>query len=440
MENGGSGRAGEIERLAACFEEGDLAAAEEIARRLVAADGRDEEARHLLAQIVFKQGQAPEAVELMKTVLDIDPARAAYNNDYGVMLASLERWDEAAAAYEMATVLDRSDFDARFNLALALLRTGQKERARVELDQVLALRPDLPEALALDGELLRVEGEPARAFAEQVFGSEHLNYRIVRARHGWMLANPNDFYLGRALLEYGEYGEIETEFLRRYLFKPGRIVEVGANMGAHTVWLAKAAAAKGEKMEVFEPQPVVFQNLCANLALNGLLNVRAWPFACGDETGMVTFAEQDYGRLGNFGGVAMSRAEEGQGRIPTPCVRLDDFLGEEAVALIKIDVEGFELAVLRGADDSLRRWRPVLYVENDRAAKSKDLIEWLWSRDYRLFWHIPPLFNPDNFFGQPANLYGKVASFNMICMPKELCPDGIPELGEIVDSSKHPLL
>jgi FkbM family methyltransferase len=278
-----------------------------------------------------------------------------------------------------------------------------------------------------------------QTLAEQVFGDTELHYRIVRARHGWMLANPNDIYMGQALLTYGEYGEIEARFLHACLLKPGRIVEVGANMGSHTVGLAKIAAAGGEEMVVFEPQPVIFQNLCANLALNGLRNVRAWPFACGDKTGSVSFAKQDYGRPGNFGGVSMSHAEDGPERITAPVVRLDDCLGEDAVALIKIDVEGFELAVLRGADESLRRNRPVLYVENDRVDRSKELIEWLWSREYRLFWHIPPLFNPENFFGQPVDHYARVASFNMLCLPKELVQGEIPGLDEIADSSWHPL-
>ncbi|MDR2614012.1 MAG: FkbM family methyltransferase [Candidatus Accumulibacter sp.] len=299
-------------------------------------------------------------------------------------------------------------------------------------DPAVAL--DVPEALAVK------PAHEASALEKQVFGGERLSYRIVHARHGWMLVNPNDVYVGRALLEYGEYSEIESGFLHHYLFKPGRIVEVGANVGAHTVGLAKAAEAKGEEMVVFEPQPVVFQNLCANLALNGLRNVRAWPFACGDETEILHFDEPDYDRHGNFGGVSMSRAEDGVGRVAVPCVRLDDFLGEGAVALIKIDVEGYEFAVLRGADETLRRWRPVLYVENDRVDESKALIEWLWSRGYRLFWHLPPLFNPDNFFGKSANGYGRIVSVNMICMPAEFIQGELRGLNEIVDSSKHPLL
>ena len=44
----------------------------------------------------------------------------------------------------------------------------------------------------------------------------------------------------------------------------------------------------------------------------------------------------------------------------------------------------------------------MLYVENDRPEKSHDLIEWLWKKDYRLWWHLTPLFNPDNFFADLA--------------------------------------
>jgi hypothetical protein len=66
-------------------------------------------------------------------------------------------------------------------------------------------------------------------------------YVLVRARHGWILANPNDFYLGRAIVEYGEYGEIESQFVGQLFIRPGAVVEVGANSGTHTVALAARA-------------------------------------------------------------------------------------------------------------------------------------------------------------------------------------------------------
>lgn len=53
----------------------------------------------------------------------------------------------------------------------------------------------------------------------------------------------------------------------------------------------------------------------------------------------------------------------------------------------------YELLTLQGAVDVLTRSRPLLYVENDRLDKSQALIEWLWSQNYQLFWHMPRLFN-----------------------------------------------
>jgi tetratricopeptide (TPR) repeat protein len=162
MKSGRLERAQKITRLMDCFKAGDLTAAQVIAWQLVDADSKDVEARYLLAQIVFKAG-GRDAIDLMKTTLELDPLNVAYNNDYGVMLASQGRWNEAVIAYDIAAALDRDNIDVHFNLALALFRTGQNERARGELDLVLAQWADLPAALALDGELLRMEGQPVKA-------------------------------------------------------------------------------------------------------------------------------------------------------------------------------------------------------------------------------------------------------------------------------------
>ena len=89
-----------------------------------------------------------------------------------------------------------------------------------------------------------------------------------------------------------------------------------------------------------------------------------------------------------------------------PCFRLDDLLRSEHIGLMKIDVEGFELRVLMGSGALVERSRPLIYVENDRAEQSRELIEWLWGIGYNLWWHLPPLFNPENFCGVTENIYG----------------------------------
>lgn len=262
-------------------------------------------------------------------------------------------------------------------------------------------------------------------------------YQLVQARHGWFLASPHDVYVGRAVLTYGEYGEIEWKLLDA-MMRPGKdAIEVGANIGTHTVSMARKLAGMGRRLLAVEPQPVVFQTMCANLALNALFNVSAENAACGDAPGWVTFQAPDYRQEANLGGVSMR--EDGKGSHRVRCVRLDELVPDDFdVGLLKIDVEGFEQKVLEGATKTIARCRPFIYIENDRLDRSKALIEWLWAADYNLWWHIPPLFNPENFAGNKENIYGNTASFNMMCIPKEM-PSSVNGFVPVEDSDAHPL-
>ena len=262
-------------------------------------------------------------------------------------------------------------------------------------------------------------------------------YELIQSRHGPMLVNSNDLYLGKAIIWYGECCELEIALLLQLMsIRPGVVVEIGTNIGTHTVPMAQALAAQGRQLIAFEPQPFIFQNMCANLALNGLSNVTAWPFACGDREATVHFPRPNYASAGNFGGVSMA-FDASEENVAVPCRPLDAIVGMQQVSMIKIDVEGFELLALQGAENTLAESRPILYVENDRVENSEQLINWLWSKNYRLWWHIPRLFNPDNFFKNPNDHYKDIASINMVGLPREL---DFPVQGlEEVVSDSHPL-
>jgi len=262
-------------------------------------------------------------------------------------------------------------------------------------------------------------------------------YQLVKARHGLFLASSLDIYVGRALTTYGEYGEIEWQVIEALMPDGKDAIEIGANIGTHTVSMARKLAGMGRRLLAVEPQPVVFQNMCANLALNALFNVSVENAACGDTAGWLTFSAPDYLRENNFGGVSMR--EDGGGNQRVRAVRLDDIVADDFdVGLIKIDVEGFEQKVLEGATQTIARCRPTLYLENDRLDRSAALIEWLWATGYKMWWHVPRLFNPDNFAGNSEDIYGNVGSFNMIAIPKET-PAVLNGFAPVEDSAMHPL-
>ena len=238
--------------------------------------------------------------------------------------------------------------------------------------------------------------------------------RLRRCRHGVMAYFATDEYIGRSLDRYGEFSEGEVELFRQ-LVKPGHVVvEIGANIGTHTVFLARATQPKGAVI-AFEPQRALFHILCANIALNALGNVHTYMAAAGRSPGRITVPTVDYGTQGNFGGVALGGEAEGNAVQVVPL----DSLNLPACHLLKIDVEGMEGEAIAGAEATIRRFRPPLYVENDRREKSAALIAQLFALDYRLFWHLPRLFNPDNFLGERENLFGRIVSVNMLCLPTE---------------------
>ena len=74
--------------------------------------------------------------------------------------------------------------------------------------------------------------------------------------------------------------------------------------------------------------------------------------------------------------------------------------------------------MLEGATSTLQQFRPLLYVENDQPEKSPPLIAHLLARDYRLYWVLPLLYRPDNFFGVQENIFEATLSADMLCVPR----------------------
>ncbi len=248
--------------------------------------------------------------------------------------------------------------------------------------------------------------------------------QVKACRYGLMIYQPNDVYIGRSFDLYGEFSEAEVALFREAI-KPGQtVLDVGANIGAHTVAFARLVGPSG-RVIAFEPQRTAYYSLCGNAVQNNLDHVICRQEAAGAAPGSIAVPELDYGRDNNFGGLELSPDATWARTYSVPLVRIDD-LGLSACDFIKIDVEGMERQVLEGAAETLRRFKPLLYVEDDRPNNSNALRERLDALGYELYVHRAPLFNPDNFARNPENVFGTIVSLNLFCHHRSMIVPIVP--------------
>jgi FkbM family methyltransferase len=149
------------------------------------------------------------------------------------------------------------------------------------------------------------------------------------------------------------------------------VLDVGANIGFLTVLAARMVGPAG-RVVAFEPVPGNAQLVRRNAALNRQAQVQVVQAAVSDQEGTATLVLARY-----VGGAALEGADrppDACGELSVPVVTLDGWLAANAgrlpgpVRLVKVDVEGAEAAVLRGADALLRGQRPLVLLEVDAAA------------------------------------------------------------------------
>lgn len=239
---------------------------------------------------------------------------------------------------------------------------------------------------------------------------------IYNTKHGKFCIQKSDAFMARALRELGECGEDESALLCSFL-KPGDCaVDVGANVGVLTIPMANTVTNDG-CVFAFEPERINFLNLCANIAINSRYSVYPRNVALGATVGSVTIPPVDPWRSENIGLIDLKKVgvEKGNGHT-VEIVTLDSF--KINPRLIKIDVEKMEAEVLRGAHDTIRRCRPVLYCEcwgqNEMDAQIAEITD----VPYTGYFFQSNIWRANNFNAVKENNFPDVWSPNVIYIPE----------------------
>jgi FkbM family methyltransferase len=214
---------------------------------------------------------------------------------------------------------------------------------------------------------------------------------IIRAKHGNFLAFFEPRGISGVLTASGVWDEVTLSIAAKLIDSdPERpmVYDIGANMGTFTVPIARHIAPRSGKVFAFEPQRIVYYQLCGNLFLNRLDNVYAEKIALSDESGVRPIFPLDYAKAWNIGGYTLDSESDGQLRISDsePCEfqPLDNLAPPRQATLIKVDVEGMENIVFRGASEFLLRnaFPPIIFESWSGDPKAEEAITTLTKYGY----------------------------------------------------------
>ena len=256
---------------------------------------------------------------------------------------------------------------------------------------------------------------------------------VTRAYGLDLLFPQGDLVIGASLRQYGEFARPEVELIADHLaaFEPSACyIDVGANIGA--IALPLAARRPQAKVIAVEAHRGLANVLAANVLNNRLYNVEAINAAVGAQRGLARFPDPALSRMINFGVLGLHL----NGKTTTEAVRMCtlDEIAPSETRFVKIDVEGFEPEVLKGAEALIASRRAVWLLEAANA--SPDLgagaMATMLEAGYRLFWFFAPFVTGNAMKGAPK-VIGIDGDLNFVALPPGV--ENLWDLPPILDPS-----
>lgn len=198
----------------------------------------------------------------------------------------------------------------------------------------------------------------------------------------------------RMFMVFGELRDDtpEARIMQSLMSAGDTFIDAGANHGSYSLVAARYVGTSG-KVLAFEPQPRLASLIRKSFAVNGYSNAEVYEIACSDHSGQAEFylPENSSGTAGIYKAFSANSAHQ---KIQVRMERFDDLIEWQALPgriFLKLDVEGSELAFLRGAEQMLRHRKPhiVLEINPDSAQaagySTEEILSFLISLGYSKF-------------------------------------------------------
>ena len=224
----------------------------------------------------------------------------------------------------------------------------------------------------------------------------------------------NDSVIGMQLTQYGEYQQKEINLLSNLLKQDDNtdtvVWEVGANIGTHAMAFSKVA----KQVVCWEANPQHFAVLKLNTKGKLAPNVHCINKAIGaPDVETITVEQFDDTVPGNYGAARVG----GKTGTVIECRTLDSYLMElSPPSLVKIDVEGHEVDVLKGAIALMLITKPVIFMEAGEQTDTSEHYNLLDKHGYKMWWYACPNYNPENFKNNIENTWGDTHIFSILAV------------------------
>lgn len=225
-----------------------------------------------------------------------------------------------------------------------------------------------------------------------------------QTRYGLATAVTANNAVARSLRLYGEWAEHEAMLLSGLIEEGQTVLEFGGDFAAHALWMAQAVGPLGQ-VHVAEPRRIHFQQVCANVAINGLDNVFTHAVWLGRGKGS-----------SSLGSLVPGTGKDADEKVRMATI---DSLRLDALHLLKVNQPNALADVLAGATETLRAHRPLIYARLSGMDTAEAEVGAIKALGYRAWSHVPYLYNADNHAGIDANIFPGMVQQNVIAAPAD---------------------
>ncbi|WP_286293039.1 FkbM family methyltransferase [Aminobacter sp. SS-2016] len=233
-------------------------------------------------------------------------------------------------------------------------------------------------------------------------------------RYGPVFIKVHDRPIADSLSKYGEWAQIEIDFLAQFISPCSLVLDVGGHVGLHA--RAFASLSKGVRVHSFEAQPQLASLLSRNAGqFDGQISVHA--VAIGEKAGHAFIGRLPDDRNVNAGAQSV-RTVAGSNDIAVEVRAIDDYQFDQ-VDFIKMDIEGYESLALKGAFKTISRDKPAIFCEVNSIGHASGLFDVMSAHDYAAYFVSTSAYNAQNSNGDPENMFGVAHETALLFLPAD---------------------